>query len=89
MKKVTKTFLPANIPLYELSNKHIKNLLYHISHTLSSETTGRKTVLQLSANKFQRIRSSVQDKQFFLVVSESALSSIQYLNISVGFLQAG
>ena len=89
MKKVTKAFLPANIPLHELSNKHIKNLFYHISHTLTSETTGRKTVLQSSANKFQRIRNSIQDKQIFLVVNESPLSGIQYLNISVGFLQAG
>ena len=44
-------------------------------------------MLQLSANELQRIRNAVHDKHIFLVVYESTLSGIQYLNIVVESLE--
>ena len=41
-------------------------------------------MLPLSANELQRIRNAVHGKQILLVVDESTLSTIQYLNILVG-----
>ena len=38
---------------------------------------------QLSTDELQRIRNAVHDKQIFLVVDESNLFGIQYLNILV------
>jgi len=87
VEKVTKALLSADIPLYKLNNKHIKNIFCDIGHSLPSETTCRRTVLQSSADELQRIRNAVHDKQFFLVVDESILSGTQYLNILVESLE--
>ena len=84
---VTKAFLSADIPLYKLENTHIKNLFRDIGHRLPSETTCRRTALQLSEDELKRIRNAVYDKQIFLIVDESILSGMQYLNILVGSLE--
>ena len=75
VKKLTRVFLSADIPLYKLNNKHVKNLFSYICHSLLTETTCRKTVLKLSPDKLQRIRN-VDDKQIFQAVDESTLSGI-------------
>jgi len=49
VEKVTKAFLSANIPLYKLNNKHVKNLFSDIGHSLPAESTCRKAVLKLGA----------------------------------------
>ena len=61
MEKVTKAFLSTDIPLYKLNNKHMKISFHVIGHSLPSETTIRRAVLQLSADELQRIRNAVQD----------------------------
>ena len=85
--KIIKAFLSADIPLYKLNNTHIKNLFRDIGHRLPSETTCRRTALQLSGDESKRIRNAVHDKQIFLIVDESTLSGTQYLNILVGSLK--
>ena len=87
VKKITKAFLSANIPLHKLNNTHTKNLLRDIGHRLPSETTCRRTTLQLSEDELKRIRNAVHDKQIFLIVDDSTLSGTQYLNILVGRLE--
>ena len=87
VKKVTKAFLSADIPLYKLNNTHIKNLFCDICHRLPSETACRRTALQISENELKQIRNAVHDKQIFLIVDESTLSGTQYLNIPVGSLE--
>ena len=42
VEKITKAFLSADIPLYKLNNKHVKNLFFDICHSLLTETTCRK-----------------------------------------------
>jgi len=42
VEKVTKAFLSADIPLYKLNNKHVKNLFSDIGHSLPAESTCRK-----------------------------------------------
>ena len=51
VEKVTKAFLSADIPLYKLYNTHIKNLFCGIIYRLPSETTCRRTALQLSEDE--------------------------------------
>ena len=68
MEKVTKEFLSADIPLYKQNNNHIKNLFHDLDHSLSYETTSRKTVLQLSADKL--------DSPDGVLVRASALQSV-------------
>ena len=87
VEKVTKAFSSADIPLCELSNTLIKNLFRNIGHRLPSETTCRRTALQLSEEELKRIRNTVHDKQNFGIVDESTLSGTQYLNILVGSLE--
>ena len=59
VEKVTKAFLPADIPLYKLNNTQIKNLFRDSGHRLPSETTCRRTALQLSQDELNRIRNAV------------------------------
>ena len=87
VEKVTKAILSANIRLYKLNNTQIKNLFCDIGHILPSETTCRRTALQLSEDELQRIRNAVYDKQIFHSVDESTSSGTQYLNILVGSLE--
>ena len=87
VEKVAKAFLSADIPLYKLNNTHIKNLFRDIGHRFPSETTCRRTALQLSEDELKRIQNAVHDKQIFLIVDESTLSDTQYLNILVGSLE--
>ena len=84
---VTKAFLSADIPLYKLNNTHNKNLFRDNDHRLPSETSCRRTALQLSEDKLKRIRNAVHDKQIFVIVDESTLSGTLYLNILVGSLE--
>ena len=85
-EKVTKTFSSADISMYKLNDKHIKNLFLDIGPTLLSETICIKTVPQLSADELERIRKAVHHEQIFLVLHESTLSGKQYLNILIGSL---
>ena len=69
MEKVTETFSYADISLYKLNNKHMNNLIREISHSLPSEITCRKTVLQLSADELLRIKKlHVTSKIFWLLM---------------------
>ena len=79
--------MSADIPLYKLNNTQIKDLFRDIGHRLPSETTCRRTALQLSEDELKRIRNTVHDKQIFVIVDESILSGMQYLNILVGSLE--
>ena len=51
---------------------------------MPSETTCRRTALQLSEDELKQIRNAVHDKQIFLIVDKSTVSGTQYLNILVG-----
>ena len=66
---------------------HIKNLFRDIGHRLPSETTCRRTALQLSEDVLNQIQNAVHDKQIFLIVDESTVSGTQYLNILVEVLK--
>ena len=87
VEKVTKTFLSADIALYKLNNTHIKNFFRDIANRLPSETTCRRTAVQLSEDELKRKRNAVRDKQIFLIVDESTSCGTQYLNILVGSLE--
>ena len=59
VQKVTKAFLSADIPLYKLKKMHIKNCFCDIGHRLPSETTCRRTALQLSEDELKRVLQEV------------------------------
>ncbi len=81
VEKVTKAFLSADIPLYKLNNKHVKNLFSDIGHSLPAESTCRKTVLKLGADELQRIRNVVEDKQiFWLLMKPFCLANSIYIS---------
>ena len=79
--------MSADNPLYKLNKTHIKNLFRDIGHRLPSETTCRRTALQLSKDELKRIRNAAHNKQILFIVNESTLSGTQYLNILVGSLE--
>ena len=53
VEKITKALLSADIPLYKLSNTHIKNLFRDIGQRLPFETTCRQTALQISKDELK------------------------------------
>ena len=73
VEKVTKAFLSADIAFYKINNTHIKHLFSDIGHRLPSETTCRRTALQLSENELKQIRNAVHDTQIFLINDEKTL----------------
>ena len=83
VENTNKAFL-SDISLYKVNDKHVKNLFHDLGHSLPHETTCRKIVMQLRADELERIRNTVHGERIFLVVDESSLSGIQYLNILVG-----
>ena len=89
VEKITKAFLLADTSLYKLNNKHIKShfIYQYISHSWPYKATCRKTEVQLSTDELQRKRNTVRDIPIFLVVDESTLCSLQYVNILVGCLE--
>ena len=88
VKKVAKRFFSADMPLYKLKNKHIKNLFPDFDHSLTSEATCRKTVLQLSVNKLQQIRNDVDNKQIYWLLMRTLYLAYNILNILVRNLEA-
>ena len=79
--------MSSDISWYKLNSTHIKNLFRDIGYRLPSETTYRRTALQLSEDELRRIRNVVHDKQIFLIVDESTFSGKQYLYILKGNLE--
>ena len=79
--------MSADIPFFKLNNAHIENLFRDIGHTLPSETTCRRTSLQVSEDELKRTQNAVHDKRIFRIVDESTVSGTQYLNIVVGSLE--
>ena len=61
--------MSADILLFKLKTSFVA-----IGHRLSSETTCRRTALQLSKDELKRIQNAVHDKQIFLIVDDSTLS---------------
>ena len=86
-EKIIEAFLFADISLYKLNNRHIKNLFRDIGNRLPSETTCRRTALQLSEDELKRIRNAVHDKPVLLIIDESTLTGTQYLTIVVRSLE--
>ena len=78
--------MSADITLYKLNNTHIKNLSRDIGHRLPSETTCRRTALQLSKDELKRMRNAIHDEQI-LLIDESTMSCMHYLNILMGSLE--
>ena len=68
VEKVTKAFLFPDIPLYKLNNTHIKNLFYDFGHRLPSETTCRRTALQLSEDELSEYKMLFMTNKFFLLL---------------------
>ena len=68
VEKVTKAFLSVDIPLYKLNNTHIKNLFRDIGHRLPSETTCRRTALQLSEDELKQYEILFMTNKFFLML---------------------
>ena len=81
VETVTKALLSTKISLYKINNKHAKNILSDFCHGLPFETTCRKAMPKLGADKLQRIRNTVNDKQVFLVVDGNTLFDTQYFTL--------
>ena len=85
VETVNKALLFAEISLYKLNNKHVKNIFSDFGHGLPCKTTCGKAMPKLGADELQRLRNAVNDKLVFLVFDENTLFGTQYLNILILF----
>ena len=80
--QVVKAFLAADIPLYKLRNSEMIKLFYSIGNPLPSETTCRR-INDLADEELERIKSLLTE-DVFMVIDESELRGLRYLNVLVG-----
>ena len=81
--QVVKAFLVADIPLYKLQNSEMIKLFYSIGNPLPSETTCQRKINDLADEELERIKSLLTE-DVFMVIDESELCGLHYLNVLVG-----
>lgn len=84
---VARAFLCADIPLQKLKHPEIKNLFKKLGHDAPSESAARNHVPSLAEKEKSRIIETVTTKNIFMVVDESEINGVKYLNILVGTLE--
>ena len=84
---IIKAFIDSDIPLYKLRHQSIKNLFSSINIQIPSESTARKYIDSLSSEILAQIKKNIQDKHLFLIVDESEINSIKFINVLVGTLK--
>jgi len=82
--KLVTAFLSADIPLYKLRNKELKEFFEYAKVPLVSETTARKHVSKISHLEMLKYVIYFHKKLLFLVVDESEIRRNKYFNILAG-----
>ena len=77
-------FLGANIPLYKIRFKSIKDMFMNFNITPPSETSIRSKVDIKYEIFIQKIKTIMKDCRFFLQVDESQINNKKYVNILIG-----
>ena len=85
-KSVTRAFLSADIPLKKLQNKELKQLFKDFGKTLPSESACRRKAAEMGEREIDRVKNLIHEQKIFLVVDESEISGIKYLNVLIGLL---
>ena len=78
--------MSADIPLKKLQNKELKQLFKDIGKTLPSESACRRKAAEIGEKEIDRVKNLIHEQKIFLVVNESEISGIKYLNVLVGLL---
>lgn len=86
-QKLTEAFLSADIPLYKIRNKKLRELFNLIGHPLPSDQTCRNQLPDLVSIKMDRVKNILKGKYFFMVIDESEICGAKYLNILAGILE--
>ncbi len=71
---VTSAFLQADIPLYKLRNKAIKELFNKLDHPIPSEMTFRNSIDKLYEKRIGDLKTYFINKKVFIVAYESFLN---------------
>ena len=85
-ESVTRAFISADIPQKKLQNKELKQLFKDIGKTLPLESACRRKAAEMGERKIDRVKNLIHVQKIFLVVDESEISGINYLNVLVGLL---
>lgn len=86
-EKLVISFSEANIPLYKLTHPSIKGLFSDLGVSIPSQPVCRQLVMKNSNEVILKVKQKLSNKLIFLVVDESEIRGIKYLNILAGLLE--
>ena len=83
-EKVVQTFLAADIPLYKLRNPHLVQLFADLGQSVPSESSCRNYVETLAESETERLCQLFENKNVFIVIDETKLKKVKYVNVVIG-----
>lgn len=81
---VTKAFLSADIPLEKLNNPQLRSLFENMKTPLPSESAARSRVEKISDECIEHVKEKLKGVDVFIVVDESEIRDVSFVNILVG-----
>ena len=82
--ELVEAFLAADIPLFKISNPKVRQLFTKLGQPVPSESSCRVHMSKLAEKEVQLLKERLNGKHIFLIVDESEIDGIKYLNILIG-----
>ena len=86
IKDLVSTFLKLDIPLHKLRSDSLKCLLKKYNLPVPSQSTAIAMVETLSNGILGKVKHLVKDEPVFLIVEETSLGVLKYVNVLIGSL---
>ena len=83
-RNLVESFMAADIPLFKLRHPQIVSLFGNLGQAVPSESACREHVMLLADAEPSRIKQILKDKKVFMVVDESEVNKMKFLNVLVG-----
>ena len=80
-------FVSTNIPIFKIRHKKWKGFLNYHFNIAISETDLRRKLNKLTEEKINKIKNILNIKLLFVIMDESTLDNMQFLNILIGDLE--
>ena len=84
MEKLVQAFMAADIPLHKLRNPHPVQLFADLGQSVPSESSYRNYVETSAENETERLRQLFENKNAFVVIDETELNKVKYVNVLIG-----
>ena len=76
--------MAADIPLHKLRNPHLVQLFADLGQSVASESSCRNYVETSAESETERLRQLSENKNAFVVIDETELNKVKYVNVLIG-----